>query len=103
MRINGTPQIWSIFYDVAKLVKKVFGFLNAFNMSCKLLRSSVLLCLLMATNGMSDEVSSWHLSGDGQWTRHTRDAEGNDLLDHQLGLIETNAKRRQQAAKARRR
>ena len=57
---------------------------------------------LMAS-GMSEAVSSWHLNGDGQWTRHCLDAEGNNLTDLQSGLIESNARRRQVAAKARRR
>jgi len=47
--------------------------------------------------GMSDDVSSWHLSGDGRWTRHCRDAHGNELLDLQTALIESNARRRQKA------
>jgi polyphosphate kinase len=48
---------------------------------------------------MSDEVSSWHLSGDGTWTRHRTDANGKDLLELQSTLIENSSKRR---AKARR-
>jgi len=47
--------------------------------------------------GMSDDVSSWHLSGDGRWTRHLRDANGNALLDLQNTLIESNARRRRKA------
>jgi polyphosphate kinase len=47
--------------------------------------------------GMSDDVSSWHLSGDGRWTRHLRDAQGNELLDLQSVLIESNARRRRKA------
>ena len=50
--------------------------------------------------GMSDDVPSWHLSGDGRWTRHLRDAQGKELLDLQNVLIEKNARRR---LKARRR
>jgi polyphosphate kinase len=57
----------------------------------------------LMTSGMSEAVSSWHLNGDGQWTRHCLDAEGNNLIDLQSGLIESNARRRQVAAKARRR
>jgi polyphosphate kinase len=49
--------------------------------------------------GMSDEVSSWHLSGDGTWTRHRTDDNGKDLLELQSKLIENSSKRR---AKARR-
>ncbi|MEO6143732.1 MAG: RNA degradosome polyphosphate kinase, partial [Dermatophilaceae bacterium] len=44
--------------------------------------------------GMSDDVSSWHLGGDGQWTRHSRDVHGNLLLELQGALIESNARRR---------
>jgi polyphosphate kinase len=47
--------------------------------------------------GMSDEVSSWHLDGDGRWTRHRRDAEGNDLLNLQTVLIESSVRRRRKA------
>jgi polyphosphate kinase len=47
--------------------------------------------------GMSDEVSSWHLSGDGRWTRHCTDADGKDLLELQSTLIENNTKRRRKA------
>jgi len=50
--------------------------------------------------GMSDDLSSWHLGGDGQWTRYSRDAEGKPLLELHGVLIESNARRR---AKARRR
>jgi len=51
----------------------------------------------LMTLGMSDEVSSWHLSGEGRWIRHVRDANGNDLLELQSTLIENNAKRRRKA------
>ena len=44
--------------------------------------------------GMSDDVSSWHLGGDGQWTRHTRDPQGNLLLELHGALIASNARRR---------
>ena len=47
--------------------------------------------------GMSDDVASWHLSGDGQWTRHRLDSHGNELLDLQSALIESNARRRRKA------
>src|SRR5450759_995693 len=47
--------------------------------------------------GMSDGVSSWHLSSDVRWTRHCRDAEGNDLIELQSALIESNARRRRKA------
>ncbi|MEP7018431.1 MAG: RNA degradosome polyphosphate kinase [Actinomycetota bacterium] len=44
--------------------------------------------------GMSDDVSSWHLGGDGQWTRHRLDEQGNELIELQAALIESNARRR---------
>ncbi len=44
--------------------------------------------------GMSDDVSSWHLGGDGQWTRHCLDEQGNELIELQAALIESNARRR---------
>jgi polyphosphate kinase len=47
--------------------------------------------------GMSDEMTSWHLSGDGRWTRHLHDAEGKDLLELQSSLIQSNAKKRPKA------
>jgi polyphosphate kinase len=51
----------------------------------------------LMTLGMSDEVASWHLSGDGLWTRHRHDGDGNDLLELQNTLIENNATRRRKA------
>ena len=51
----------------------------------------------LMTMGMSDDVSSWHLSSDGRWTRHCRDADGNDLIELQSALIESNARRRRKA------
>ena len=48
--------------------------------------------------GMSDDVSSWHLGGDGQWTRHRLDAQGNELIELQAALIESNARRRRRKA-----
>ena len=47
--------------------------------------------------GMSDDVASWHLSGDGLWTRHRHDANGKELLELQNTLIDNNARRRRQA------
>ena len=47
--------------------------------------------------GMSEDVSSWHLTGDGTWTRHCQDADGNQLLELQSTLIENNTKRRRKA------
>jgi len=49
--------------------------------------------------GMSDDVSSWHLDGDGQWTRHRLDAQGNELVELQGALIESNARRRRKAGR----
>jgi polyphosphate kinase len=48
----------------------------------------------LMTLGMSDQVSSWHLNGDGSWTRHRHDADGNPLLELQSIMIENNTKRR---------
>jgi len=47
--------------------------------------------------GMGDEISSWHLSGDGTWTRHCHDADGKKLRDLQTMMIENNTKRRRKA------
>jgi len=47
--------------------------------------------------GMSDGMTSWHLDGDGRWTRHCVDADGKPLLELQSTLIENNAKRRRKA------
>ncbi|WP_431310593.1 RNA degradosome polyphosphate kinase [Mobilicoccus caccae] len=44
--------------------------------------------------GMSDEYSSWHLAGDGRWTRHHRGEDGEPLTDLQSVLIEEHAARR---------
>jgi polyphosphate kinase len=49
--------------------------------------------------GMSDDVSSWHLDGDGRWTRHRLDAQGNELIELQSSLIESNARRRRKAGR----
>jgi polyphosphate kinase len=37
--------------------------------------------------GMDDGTSSWWLDGDGNWTRHARDARGRPLRDVQESLI----------------
>jgi polyphosphate kinase len=37
--------------------------------------------------GMDDGTASWWLDGDGNWTRHARDASGVPLLDVQESLI----------------
>jgi polyphosphate kinase len=47
--------------------------------------------------GMSDEMSSWHLSGDGRWARHVKDADGKELLELQNTLILSNAKKRRKS------
>jgi polyphosphate kinase len=47
--------------------------------------------------GMSDDVSSWHLSGEGRWTRHCQDADGKKLLELHDTLIENNTRRRRKA------
>ena len=47
--------------------------------------------------GMSDDTTSWHLSGDGSWTRHCHDANGKELLELQSTLIAHNAKRRRKS------
>jgi polyphosphate kinase len=47
--------------------------------------------------GMSDEISSWHLSGDGRWTRHCHDGDGKKLNELQTMMIENNTKRRRKA------
>ncbi len=44
--------------------------------------------------GMSDEYSSFHLAGDGRWTRHHRGPQGEYLLDLQSVLIDEHAARR---------
>jgi polyphosphate kinase len=47
--------------------------------------------------GMGDEISSWHLNGDGTWTRHCQEADGTKLQDLQTMMIENNTKRRRKA------
>ena len=43
---------------------------------------------------MDAGTSAWDLNPDGSWSRHSRDAEGNPLIDLQEYLIEQqNAKR----------
>jgi polyphosphate kinase len=53
----------------------------------------------LMTLGMSEDVSSWHLGGDGEWTRHLRDTDGHDLLDLQSVLIESSARRPRKAVR----
>ncbi|OIV36904.1 RNA degradosome polyphosphate kinase [Mangrovactinospora gilvigrisea] len=43
--------------------------------------------------GLSQESESWHLDGDGTWTRRSRDAQGNRLQHPQEVLIATRKKR----------
>ncbi|MBO0804937.1 MAG: RNA degradosome polyphosphate kinase [Nocardiopsaceae bacterium] len=54
----------------------------------------------LLARGMDDATSSWHLDGDGTWTRRAREPGGRRLLDVQESLIgETNHGRTADAAK----
>ncbi|MDX6347719.1 MAG: polyphosphate kinase [Streptomyces sp.] len=44
--------------------------------------------------GTSDTTSSWHLGPDGNWTRHSVDAEGHPLRNIQEMLIDARRRRR---------
>lgn len=44
--------------------------------------------------GMSDSTSSWHLAADGNWIRHSTDAEGRPLRNIQEMLIDARRRRR---------
>ncbi|KND41180.1 MULTISPECIES: RNA degradosome polyphosphate kinase [Streptomyces] len=44
--------------------------------------------------GMSDLTSSWHLGPDGEWTRHSYDADGQPLRNVQEMLIDARRRRR---------
>lgn len=44
--------------------------------------------------GMSDTTSSWHLGADGNWNRHSTDAEGQPLRNVQEMLIDARRRRR---------
>ena len=44
--------------------------------------------------GMDDSTSSWWLDGDGNWTRHARDASGKPLRDVQESLIREKSRGR---------
>ena len=44
--------------------------------------------------GMDDGTSSWWLDGDGDWTRHARDASGKPLRDVQESLIREKSRGR---------
>jgi polyphosphate kinase len=46
--------------------------------------------------GLSDHTASWHLDGDGTWTRHHLNADGEPLCDVHAELVD--AKRRRRAA-----
>ncbi len=43
---------------------------------------------------MSEDVASWHLDGDGQWTRQHLDDDGQPLADLQSQLIDSYGRRR---------
>ena len=42
---------------------------------------------------MADTTSSWHMQPDGTYVRHSRDAEGNPLVDCQEALIKRHTRR----------
>ncbi|UGY92155.1 RNA degradosome polyphosphate kinase [Streptomyces gobiensis] len=44
--------------------------------------------------GMSDSTASWHLGPDGDWTRHSVDADGQPLRNVQETLIDARRRRR---------
>jgi polyphosphate kinase len=44
--------------------------------------------------GMSDGTASWHLGPDGDWTRHSADADGRPLRNVQEMLIDARRRRR---------
>jgi polyphosphate kinase len=44
--------------------------------------------------GTSDTTSSWHLGPDGNWTRHSVDADGRPLRNIQEMLIDARRRRR---------
>ncbi|ROQ37521.1 polyphosphate kinase [Frondihabitans sp. PhB188] len=46
---------------------------------------------------MSPETTSWHLTPDGEWTRHARGDDGQILSDMQDGLMRQISKRRRSA------
>lgn len=50
---------------------------------------------------MSDRTSSWHLAGDGVWTRHSTDDAGRPLDDLQQLRIQRTANRSMRTAKRR--
>jgi polyphosphate kinase len=48
----------------------------------------------LIARGMDDGTSSWWLGGDGDWTRHARDASGRPLRDVQESLIKQKSRGR---------
>jgi polyphosphate kinase len=48
----------------------------------------------LLTMSMDPETASWHLDGDGVWTRHHHDAEGQPLRDLQSYIIATRPPKR---------
>lgn len=44
--------------------------------------------------GMADDTASWHLGADGNWTRHSVDADGQPLRHVQEMLIDARRRRR---------
>jgi polyphosphate kinase len=48
----------------------------------------------LIAQGMDDGTSSWWLDGDGDWTRHARDAMGRPLRDVQESLIRQKSRGR---------
>ena len=49
---------------------------------------------------LADDSASWHLHSDGSWTRHNKDAEGEQLADYQEKLIAQYPARKSQAVAA---
>ena len=41
---------------------------------------------------LSERTSTWHLDGDGVWTRHALDAQGRPLMDVQSHYLESRAR-----------
>ncbi|MDQ4085231.1 MAG: RNA degradosome polyphosphate kinase [Actinomycetota bacterium] len=50
--------------------------------------------------GLSDRTDSWHLAGDGAWTRHQHDAQGRPLCDLHEDLVATKRRRREASTAA---
>ena len=67
-------------------------------------RRQVALERLAAWNGaMSEHTSSWHLGGDGVWTRHSTDDSGRPLDDLQVARIQRTTHRSRSTRTAKRR